>query len=94
MDNYVPEFEFQVLLAPLRDLTKTNAQIQPTIDLFLNMATGENSHLRDTAVSIKPIVLNLEDRHLLYISAVAAKIAGAVYVPPTEETSKSPPFKK
>ena len=87
MDNYIPEFEFQVILAPLRDLTKTNAQIQPTIDLFLDMATGENSHLRDAAVSIKPMVLNLEDRHLLYLSAVAAKFAAALYVPPAESAS-------
>eukprot|EP00026_Physarum_polycephalum_P000024 Phypoly_transcript_00024.p1 GENE.Phypoly_transcript_00024~~Phypoly_transcript_00024.p1 ORF type:complete len:3164 (+),score=487.99 Phypoly_transcript_00024:116-9607(+) len=85
VDNYIPDFEFQVILAPLRDLTKTNAQIQPTIDLFLNMATGENSHLRDAAISIKPMVLNLEDRHLLYISAVAAKIVDSVYVPTTED---------
>lgn len=81
----VPEFEFPVILAPLRDLTKSNAQIQPTIDLFLNLEVGPHAHMRDAAISIKPMVLDLEDRHLLYIASLADGLAKAVYTPPILE---------
>ena len=88
VDNHIPEFEFPVILAPLKDLTKTNPQIQPTIDLYLHLATGEFAHLKDAAFSAKPMVINLEDKHLLYISELAANLASAVYEP-NNETSNS-----
>lgn len=82
MDNHNAEYEFPVILAPLRDLTKTNAQIQPTIDVFVCFATGQYAHLKDAAISVKPMVINLEDRHLLYISAFANTLSTTVFAPP------------